>query len=124
MYFPQENGAEYFDSYGLSPLEVDIIDFMRRNALMIRFNNVKLQSNDFMVCGQYCVYFLHHRSLGHSLEHLVTYFDRDSSRNNEKVGRWFCDCYGYLLSLARKRSVHQWPHDIHQWKYHMISQRC
>jgi hypothetical protein len=124
VYFPQVNCVEYFDSYGLPPLEDDIIDFMRRNAQTTQFNNVKLQSNDSMVCGQYCVYFLHHRSLGHSLEHLVTYFDRDSSRNDQKVDRWFCDRYGYLLSLARKRSVHQWPHDINQWKSHMISQRC
>jgi hypothetical protein len=64
VYFPQEGCVEYFDSYGLPPLDDDIIDFMRRNAQTTRFNNVKLQGIDYMVCGQYCVYFLHHRSLG------------------------------------------------------------
>jgi len=124
VYFPQEGCVEYFDSYGLPPLDDDIIDFMRRNAQTTRFNNVKLQGIDSMVCGQYCVYYLHHRSLGYSLEHLVTYFDRHSSRNDDKVDRWFCDHYGYLLSLARKRSVHQWPNDFQQWKSQFHSQRC
>ncbi len=59
VYFPQVDCVEYFDSYGLPPLEDNIIDFMRRNAQTTRFNNVKLPGADSTACGQYCVHFLH-----------------------------------------------------------------
>ena len=121
VYFPEDknNVVEYFDSYGLPPLEQDMVDFMRRNAVSTRFNNIRLQGMDSMVCGQYCVHYLHQRSLGYSLEHLVSYFGQNYSRNDRQVEHWFCDRYGYLFSLAQKRSVHQ---DKDSW--HRLGQRC
>jgi len=124
VYFPHGGSVEYFDSYGLPPMEKDILEFMRRNAASTRFNNVRLQGSKSMVCGQYCVHFLHQRSLGYSLERLVNFFDMEYARNDDKVSRWFCEHYGYLLSLAHKRSVHQNDVDVERWRFTLPSQRC
>lgn len=53
--------VEYFDSYGFPPLYSEIQEFIDRNSNHMKYNENHYQELDSNVCGQYCVYFLHHR---------------------------------------------------------------
>lgn len=52
---------EYFDSYGFPPLYKEIQEFIERNSHHMIYNGRRYQDFTSKVCGEYCVYFLHHR---------------------------------------------------------------
>lgn len=55
------NTVEYFDFYGLPPISKPIKEFMDRNGYHMTYNKNRYQDYNTNVCGEYCVYFLHHR---------------------------------------------------------------
>ena len=67
FYYTDIDNSEFFDSYGLSPLvygfDVDSL-----------YSSRCLQSSTSTVCGQYCIYFLYHRSLKHSFHTILNAF--------------------------------------------------
>ena len=78
--------AEYFDSFGLMPLQPDILSFVKkycRNGL--KWNNMTLQSYDSRVCGCYCVDFVRSRLDGISLKKYLTLFKTDTRFNDSFV---------------------------------------
>lgn len=63
--FGDANGnIDFFDSYGLSPAVYSwAMAFIRaQNPRSINYNSVQLQSLASDVCGEYCLYFCHHRA--------------------------------------------------------------
>jgi hypothetical protein len=61
IYFDVKGDAEYFDSFGRSPISPFIDQFLKLNGKTLVFNNQRLQSSDSFVCGMYCIYFLFNR---------------------------------------------------------------
>ena len=59
---------EYFDSFGVSPLDSRIIDFMDST---IQYNCVPLQQILTNACGFYCVYYLLERARGRSMKEII-----------------------------------------------------
>ena len=57
--------VEYFDSYGLEPPE----PFARYNPEIL--NTYCLQNIGSVVCGEYCIYYLHKRMRGAPLQTIV-----------------------------------------------------
>jgi hypothetical protein len=66
---PQGEG-EYFDSFGLHPITT-FCTFLNDNCKSWVRNNI-VQSTFSMVCGQYCVYFLHQRSNCESMRDILS----------------------------------------------------
>jgi hypothetical protein len=75
---------EFFDSYGLYPelYHFKVADYVH--------NAKPLQDTDSMVCGQYCILYLIHRSKAPKMHHVVnflaslgkSYYERDSAVDN------------------------------------------
>ena len=64
VYFPVSTEAEFFDSYGHAPLYFDqrLADFVQKKNVV--YNTKRLQGPLSIVCGQYCLFYIMHRSRG------------------------------------------------------------
>src|SRR5882757_8853239 len=56
--FDRQGNAEYFDSYGKAPWNVDLFKFVVGNGSSYTLNETELQGVLSDVCGQYCIAFL------------------------------------------------------------------
>ena len=88
FYFPSEQKAEFFDSYGQPPEHYKHIakDFLNKHVWT--FNTRKLQSAWSGVCGQYCIFYLCHRARGYSMKKIVHLFGSDTMLNDMNVDRF------------------------------------
>ena len=85
--FFYDNGVlECFDSYGHSPdiYSVHLGQFMR-TFYKIKVNKKRIQSNDTVVCGQYCLFYLMCRSRGYSMDEIVNIFNENYHLNDQFV---------------------------------------
>ncbi len=82
--------AEHFDSYGTHP-HGNIYDFLHRHSKRILYNHKWIQGPLTRVCGQYCIYYLHFRGLGWSLEEIVDHFDQYDWTNNDQLVQAFVE---------------------------------
>jgi hypothetical protein len=76
-YFDRNGSADYFDSYGLPPCNVNLFAFLVNNGVLYECNDVQLQAFDSSVCGQYCIAFLANRARGHSMQEVVKSYQGD-----------------------------------------------
>lgn len=86
VYFESENRSEYFDSYGMYPFG-EIYAFAKRNANKVFYNKKWLQSPDSVVCGAYCIYFLHFRVRGYNILDIINHFEEYNWVGNDKIVR-------------------------------------
>ena len=63
---------------------------LRRHVLV---NNKRLQSDHSNVCGLYCVYFLHKRLFGQTMNHVIETFDFDTRENDRFIYNLFSRVY-------------------------------
>ena len=78
--------GDYFDSYGLPPSTwPDIQRFLNKHCINYRYNDNMLQGLFSTVCGQYCIFFLLHKSRGLSMENIISWFSRHTAVNDERV---------------------------------------
>ncbi len=86
--FVARNGnAEYFDSYGLKPQVMEILDFVKRFK-KCQYSKKCLQGMMSSVCGHYCVYFAIQRWKNISMENIVHKFSEDLDENDEMITEW------------------------------------
>ena len=87
FYFDRNGVIEYFDSYGLPPVNMNLFNFIIKNIKhsrkhgavrrggggegSVRCNDVQLQGLGTVVCGHYCIAFLARRSRGESMKEIV-----------------------------------------------------
>ena len=81
--FIDETGtfAEFFCSYGQVPSD-EVKIFLKKHVHYCNTNNMQIQYPLSSVCGQYCIYYLYHRSRGMDLKDIIYMLDndRDSDR--------------------------------------------
>ncbi len=84
--FIRDNIVECFDSYGQPPGAYNPLfsRWIQRHARTVRVNPTRLQSDTSNVCGLYCVYFLRHRLLGHSMTHIIQRFSDANLEANDR----------------------------------------
>jgi hypothetical protein len=82
FYYSNRNTCEFFDSYGLQPAFYNI--HISPNV----YNTQCLQSNQSTVCGQYCIYYLYHRSRYQSLHRILKYFTSNCKLNDIIVAKF------------------------------------
>jgi transposase len=90
--------VEFFDSFGLpiSFYSTAIQNFCRKGSKHIESSTSQFQSNMSDFCGNYCCFFLIHRSKGIPYEKIVEMFsDTDLAKNDEKVDHFIRDNFDY-----------------------------
>lgn len=75
-----EKSVRVFDSYGKPPTNKNILDFCRRNANSVYYNDVCFQSAFTNTCGHFCLYFLYCSTRFLNLDEL----SRTNKKQNEK----------------------------------------
>jgi len=89
VFFDQDGRADYFCSYGVPPTD----DYRRLldKATEWQRSNRQLQGDLSMVCGQYCLAFLHFRSRGVPFEKFMSLFS--DPYNDEIVNAFVCGVF-------------------------------
>jgi hypothetical protein len=84
--------GEYFDSFGLPPLHVEIIQYLDKNCENgWRFNPLALQNTKSTTCGHYCVLYVIFRCQGYSYRCFMSRFTKDTLENDSKLIKIFGD---------------------------------
>ena len=84
-FFIQSNIIECFDSYGQHPGIYNGVftSWIIEHTKTVLVNGQRLQSDTSNVCGLYCIYFLHQRLLGKSMNQIVCQFSRSDFEGND-----------------------------------------
>lgn len=83
-YLNSPSDYEFFDSFGLTPAHYQFkLNFPEK------LNSTSFQSDFSNTCGQFCLYYLHQKSLGFSLNDIITSFSKLNLRWNDKLVRKF-----------------------------------
>ena len=80
--FPSHGEGEFFYSYGYPP--EDYGEPFKSYKIGI-WNKRKIQSSWSEVCGQYCIFYLYHRSRGYSMNKIVNLFSSNTELNDCNV---------------------------------------
>ena len=74
--------CEYFDSFGLPPIQFEIVEYISEFAPKgCRYNNLVMQQKNAISCGLYCIFFLKCKFAGQTLDSFVSLFCTNSSHN-------------------------------------------
>lgn len=86
IYRPEEGPVEYFDSFGLPPLNPDTIDYMNMIAPRGWTYSISTVQHEIAdSCGHHCINFLKHRLSELPMSHILTHFTRDRLSNDKVV---------------------------------------
>ena len=77
--------CEYFDSFGLPPIDSEILKFVQRNSYHYKYNKKVLQPLFSDTCGYYCYYFASKKARGYSLKKLLSGFRTLRPFFNDKI---------------------------------------
>ena len=83
---PNSTNVEFFDSFAM-PIEFYgeyFTRFCERMGKTLTFSKCQLQSNFSSYCGQYCLYFLIHRSRGSTFPDIIQRFS-DNLQENDRI---------------------------------------
>lgn len=84
-----EQSVEYFDSYGLRPINKFFVRFLMRHSRLCVYNNRVLQSLNSDTCGKFVCLFLLYRCMGFSIRSFLKLFTKDLIQNERIVRRLF-----------------------------------
>ena len=87
VYLTRDGGAEFVDSYGLSPETYGerFYAFLRKHGSRLIHNEVRLQSFNTTVCGQHCLFYLLHCCRDISMRAITSTFTDDYLVNDVLV---------------------------------------
>ena len=75
--------AEYFDSAGLEPLKLEFYEFMNQNPYFL-YNNLVLQDDFSMLCGEYCIHYICERMPGKNASKILSNFRVHDQQFNDR----------------------------------------
>lgn len=86
----RDGSGEYFDPYGFSPLQKEILDFMNLNTpLGWGINTNTIQSLDSTNCGRFCIIYVALRCKGKSSCQIIHMFSENLNKNDKIVNNFF-----------------------------------
>ena len=74
IYLHTNGVASYFDSYGLPPRNIFLLNFLKQNSTRYVYNNSILQGSLSITCGHFCIYFAKRLSQGQNLRKILSRF--------------------------------------------------
>ena len=95
FYLESPHYGDFFDSYGYPPeqLAEEFEVFLTRNVGNWEHNPKKVQGDFSTVCGQFCLFYLHHRCRGYDMRQIIRMFRQDPEINDAMVNRFVNDAY-------------------------------
>lgn len=95
FYLENPHYGDFFDSYGYRPehLAPEFETFLSRNVEHWNHNERKVQGDFSTTCGQFCLYFLHHRCRGYDARQIIDTFSKDPEVNDDTVNRFVNETY-------------------------------
>jgi hypothetical protein len=89
IFLPKFGSIEYFDSFGVKPINEEILNFFKMNGNKWIYNNIHIQSDSSETCGKFCVLFLCYRSRGMSFKNFLNLFSPELEYNEIFVDELF-----------------------------------
>ena len=89
LFIPKKGPIEYFDSYGLKPLNKEIYDFIQINGKKFIRNKFKIQGFNSINCGKYSIFYLFLRSRNIPMYRIVKFFIKYRKYNDRIIDRIF-----------------------------------
>ena len=82
---------EFFDSFGkdIRFYGRNFEKFVQMHGGKVKYNFTQLQSNQSLLCGQYCLFFLIYRNLNVSFYNILNCFSQDFDANDTIVSTFF-----------------------------------
>ena len=85
VFIPKRGPIEYFDSYGLKPINKEIYNFVKLNRKSFIHNPYRIQANDSYNCGKYSLFYLYLRSRGYTMRKILQFFIRHKLNTNDLI---------------------------------------
>ncbi len=89
IYAPKYGKIEYFDSYGLKPINQQVYDFISVNRKKFIYNSKKIQGIDSENCGKYAVFYLFFRNRGLTLNNYSKFFTSNKKFNDKIINSMY-----------------------------------
>ena len=102
FYIDMDGNVEYFDSYGFKPKLKLFQNFIKVNSDGEGFiwNAVQLQGPFSSVCGQYCLFYLLHRSRNWKMQEISGFFTKDKNHNDFLVNAFISDHFDLNIKIS------------------------
>jgi hypothetical protein len=85
IWLEADGTGQYFDSFGMPPLQLDILNYLNQTCVNgWLYNTTMLQNVLSVTCGNYCVLFVKMRCLGYSYIDFINLFT-DITKINDFV---------------------------------------
>jgi hypothetical protein len=89
IFLPKFGPIEYFDSFGIQPINQEVYEFIKLNGGKWIFNNFQIQSNSTATCGKFCILFILYRARGMKFRKFLELFRPDKTYNEIFVDKLF-----------------------------------
>jgi len=86
--YVKDNVLNYFDSFGLPPLQ-EIVDHAKKKNLTLLHQNQQIQDLYTTTSGYYCLYFLNEMNKGKDYFDLLQVFGFDTDKNEKFIADYF-----------------------------------
>ena len=95
IHLDSKHYGELFDSYGNAPASLgrEFETFLEKNVEGYSYNDKRLQGDYSTTCGQFCLFYLHHRCRGHDTREIVRMFHKDPEINDILVNDFINEKY-------------------------------
>ena len=103
--FIDKNLALYFDPFGIEYIPLEVLNKIRYKS--ITHNIFRIQDNESIMCGSYCIAFIEYMLAGKTLLDYSNLFSLNDYKNNDKIiYKYFKDKYVEEASLEfRLRTI-------------------
>lgn len=95
FFLPKFGKIEYFDSFGLRPMNQEIYKFISMNGNEYKYNSKQIQSNKSKTCGKFCIMFLLFRSKNLKYIDFINLFINDKKYNEKYINKIFIKTFPY-----------------------------
>lgn len=109
IYIDNRGVGTYFDSFGLPPRDPKILERLRLNCSVWKWNTHQVQSEESDVCGEFSLLFLYHMFSGGTLISFNELFTKNLTKNDYVAKSFYSRLVMYLK--RDKKSVETMYHD-------------
>ena len=111
LYFVTEVKSVYFDSFGAEHVPEEIKKFVRNNNIIA--NIFRVQANDSVICGYFCIWFTDFMLAGKNLTDFTSMFSPyDFEKNDKIILSYFKDEWNWQNKFVRTDQIlTKWNND-------------
>ena len=85
IFVPNNGIIEYFDPFGMKPVNKEVYDFIKLNSSDYIYNKKGIQHLSSIKCGLFCLFFIMTRSRGIQMKKSSNFFNEISYLNDDLI---------------------------------------